>query len=608
MRLLAFSDWRTQSIDELKDFVNNLSKKPDLILYGGDDVTRFGVVPNEIIVETIYSQIKDDPNPHGFFGYKGFDRKIILWIRAPKIKHHEKKVLAVLNHYSKLKRKVVQVSSIINQEKVFVKAPELMGTIAQFIRQSGSDTKSINYNNLKISRYKDIIIAVFSDTPSSVALNKFEMLAKCSKYGLFGVIGNDCHKIHKSILNGNKVFDLHDKSKKISKYLLVGIEGTTKETELPLGFVLYSENEIKSHLKDYAKKNQPIILLSHCPPYGILDKAIRYSKGQSIGSAAIRSFIEKNNVILHVCGHCHSMGGHIVEFAGCKVLNIASPDGFHARGKIAIIDIIKGEPHINVQELPFSKLSEVYGIGYAYSNKLKEVGINELSELADANQKDLSMNSGIPLKRIRMWQLRARVLVNEEVILIKNFTIKRPIFVDIETDHSQSFIWMICVFEPEKNKIKQFTAHTQNDEKKILSEFVRYLSKNKYNILYSYSGTNFEKRVIFDCISNHRIKIPRRPIFKDILYDIRDILIGPFVNYKLKNLGKFFGFEWKHPEISGFCAPFLYEEYIKTNDKKIIKKLQRYNKDDVLVLWHILKKLRKMEVGKFYTTSEFNVL
>jgi len=73
-------------------------------------------------------------------------------------------------------------------------------------------------------------------------------------------------------------------------------------------------------------------------------------------------------------------------------------------------------------------------------------------------------------------------------------------------------------------------------------------------------------------------------------------------------LGKFFDFEWKHPEISGFYAPFLYEEYIKTNDKKIIKKLQQYNKDDVLVLWHILKKLRKMEVGKFYTTSEFNVL
>src|SRR3989338_2812176 len=105
MKIFAFSDWRVQSISGLIDYLKSLEHKPDVILYGGDDVNRFG-------------------------------------------------------------------SSL----------------------------------------------GGFSE-------NKFEELAKYSKYGVFGVIGNDCSKEHKKILNGKKVFDLHDFPQKIEEYLFVGVEG-----------------------------------------------------------------------------------------------------------------------------------------------------------------------------------------------------------------------------------------------------------------------------------------------------------------------------------------------------------------------------------------------
>lgn len=42
MRILAFSDWgRVQSIEELIEYAKRLDKKPDVIVYAGDDIDRF---------------------------------------------------------------------------------------------------------------------------------------------------------------------------------------------------------------------------------------------------------------------------------------------------------------------------------------------------------------------------------------------------------------------------------------------------------------------------------------------------------------------------------------------------------------------------------------
>ena len=41
LKILAFSDYRVQNIELLIEFLQKMRTKPDLILYGGDDVDRF---------------------------------------------------------------------------------------------------------------------------------------------------------------------------------------------------------------------------------------------------------------------------------------------------------------------------------------------------------------------------------------------------------------------------------------------------------------------------------------------------------------------------------------------------------------------------------------
>ena len=50
MKVVAFSDYRVQDIDLLMDFLQKMQEKPDLILYAGDDISRF--VEHKLIPST----------------------------------------------------------------------------------------------------------------------------------------------------------------------------------------------------------------------------------------------------------------------------------------------------------------------------------------------------------------------------------------------------------------------------------------------------------------------------------------------------------------------------------------------------------------------------
>ena len=114
--------------------------------------------------------------------------------------------------------------------------------------------------------------------------------------------------------------------------------------------------------------------------------------------------------------------------------------------------------------------------------------------------------------------------MNDETILLKCLEIENPIYVDIETNLDQSMIWMICVYDPKNDHIKQFTAHKKENEMKILQQFIEYVNKEKYSKLYCYSATDFEKRVIEKRFIKHELSINHIPIIEDLCYEIKKII------------------------------------------------------------------------------------
>jgi Icc-related predicted phosphoesterase len=187
--------------------------------------------------------------------------------------------------------------------------------------------------------------------------NYFFKLSKFAKYGLCYVLGNDCSQVYKLIkLKHPNVRDVNDKPLLLPDFAVIGQEGTifaNEKEEIGRGHILYKESSIRKHLNLLARqsKDLPLIVISHCPPYGILDYAIRYGH-ENIGSKALKEFITKKRPILVLCGHVHSQGGNVQRINGTTVINVASHDNKFARGIVAIIDINYGKISVKWRRIP----------------------------------------------------------------------------------------------------------------------------------------------------------------------------------------------------------------------------------------------------------------
>ncbi|MEM7343140.1 MAG: metallophosphoesterase [Chloroflexota bacterium] len=65
------------------------------------------------------------------------------------------------------------------------------------------------------------------------------------------------------------------------------------------------------------------VLVSHSPPKGALDQS---SRGQSLGSVAVRAVVDQNKPNLVVCGHIHASAGQSMRVGTTTVIN-AGPLG-----------------------------------------------------------------------------------------------------------------------------------------------------------------------------------------------------------------------------------------------------------------------------------------
>ncbi|MBF0224560.1 MAG: metallophosphoesterase family protein [Desulfobacterales bacterium] len=98
--------------------------------------------------------------------------------------------------------------------------------------------------------------------------------------------------------------NLHGKAKIINNVVFIGLGGSLKT---PFGTPNeVTEESFQKVLKDASKElpcEYPIILLSHNPPINTL--CDKLSTGVSVGSVAVRNFIEKFNPLICFTGHIH---------------------------------------------------------------------------------------------------------------------------------------------------------------------------------------------------------------------------------------------------------------------------------------------------------------
>lgn len=115
---------------------------------------------------------------------------------------------------------------------------------------------------------------------------------------------------------------LHGNGVKIMNVCFYGIGGGVPVTPFGAWSYDFTEEEAAGLLEDCPEN---AVLVSHSPPKGILDLS---SRGQHLGSEAVRAVIERKLPKLVVCGHIHESGGKIHKLGGTTVVN-AGPRGIY---------------------------------------------------------------------------------------------------------------------------------------------------------------------------------------------------------------------------------------------------------------------------------------
>jgi len=243
--------------------------------------------------------------------------------------------------------------------------------------------------------------------------NGFSELADLTKQGLAGVIGNDCQPTDRWVLDAEGCRNLHLTPWAVQGWGILGIEGAPFLPVGPrVGIVLHEDADIARQLA-WARSElsvipaQRLIVVSHAPPAGVLDEGIRYGLGH-LGSPALAAFVKRRQPALVLCGHVHSQGGRVERVGRTLVVNAASEDDWGQEAHVALIELDPDQtPIVTWIDWRQYSLTGLPGIGRSKAAALEAAGLDSQAAVYAASD-DALLEAGISgngIARIRLGQL-----------------------------------------------------------------------------------------------------------------------------------------------------------------------------------------------------------
>ena len=226
----------------------------------------------------------------------------------------------------------------------------------------------------------------------------------------------------------------------------------------------------------------------------------------------------------------------------------------------------------------------LHGVGPAYTWKLALSGIQTIQELLDYHDlNELSQSSSIPFKVLSMIRLKARSIVNDEIIQIAPFWMPRNelIYLDIETVPKWDKVWLIGLLIDDA--FIQLYARDYDDEGRILREFNEIISQHRDRFLVTWTG--FDTRVLRKRMEVHGLPQSSMNLLGhvDLKLKMRRCFIFPTRGYGLKRIGKFLRYPFENPHLDGLAVSSQYQDHIERGET-LSPKVFEYNEDDVSAL------------------------
>jgi predicted RecB family nuclease len=164
---------------------------------------------------------------------------------------------------------------------------------------------------------------------------------------------------------------------------------------------------------------------------------------------------------------------------------------------------------------------------------------------------------------------------------------KIKVFVDMEGDSSESFIYLIGILVIENEEIEKYSlwANDFDDEKQIFGKCMQVL--NRLNDAHIFYYGNYESRAFKRILKSNPTEKVKNLLMKkstNILSVIYSNLYFPTYSNDLKEIGRFLGCTWSAPFASGIQSIVWRKKWERSKGTKLKDTLIRYNYEDCVAL------------------------
>lgn len=236
-------------------------------------------------------------------------------------------------------------------------------------------------------------------------------------------------------------------------------------------------------------------------------------------------------------------------------------------------------------------VSLIHKISQADQRRLYDIGIKTVEDMASADIEEMRTKlEDWPFDKIVRFSNQAKSLVSNEVMILGKPSfpeVKNEIYFDIESAPTHNVDYLLgCIIKNTSSGVteyKYFLAKDKSEEEANWKKFLDFLGGLDDFVIYHYA---FYEKAVFDRLAL-KYGAPAALInkFKENTIDLHaklvDSVILPLYFYSLKDVAGYIGYKWDNPEAGGAESVVWYNEWIKKGDKAILKKILRYNEDDV---------------------------
>jgi len=166
------------------------------------------------------------------------------------------------------------------------------------------------------------------------------------------------------------------------------------------------------------------------------------------------------------------------------------------------------------------------------------------------------------------------------------------------TKDNKSFVYLIGIWDKEKDKYISFVAKSPEEEITIFEQFYNYVQDFEHTALYHW--TDFEVRKMKKLQSTQPQAAEKLEKLCSICYDLKVAVNNAFYlpapSFSLKAAAPAFGFNWRQDDCGAMDSMVYFVNWLRTGNEDLLKKVLMYNEDDCKAMWVLEDALKKADV------------